>query len=1372
MTKIKDIIDIRSGYSDTVDIKNDFKMEEENRRRMTTYRPIKSHREAFEIIAESPYIKDSKRCFILSGSYGTGKSHLGLIAANYFSIPSSTKEMESFFELYAEAEEEDKEVNKKAQLLKNRRKDGKFLVCICDYINGSFESLVLRSIKEALIRENIDTDEIKSIYKQALKKIEEWSESDNTYFFNEFVNTLENKNNLWTLGKIKKELSEYNKEALNIFKDIHKKVTTADFDYSADNLVDIITGLSDSKTIRENFKGIIILFDEFDYQLRNKRFELDTFQKFGQTCLDSFTNNFPIVFVATTHKSFTSYKNVYNEADFKTVSDRVKEIPMVTNGIEDIIGAVVVPRKESEEWKQQVLPNKHVFNQLATECGNLGIFQWLSKPKLRNKIIENIYPMHPLATYALLELAKDLGSNNRSVFKFFSSIKDEKGSYSWFVKNNDIIDEKNELQLYTVDNLYSYFENTITTDNTELRNKIKDIVKNYETSLREYNRCTINPDNLTLKLEIYPKLLKLMVIFNMIDIPITFRNLKFALNFNTENEELELKNSLDTLVKYKIVFLNDQNNCYEFKKSDALDVRELIKEKMDDDSNIPDNIFEEINNVIKNSEIRKVKNFFKNNDFIESKGYNAEYLEDKRFKIEFATLKEVENKDSIKNYLKSLTEGNKKYLYEGIVIHVICETEDELRKAKNIAVANDSDRVILAIPTEEVGIFNDVFTLKVATSIDTSSFSSQDLAMLKDIISQYDERLSKSLDKYLDSKKVIYFGKDGDILSQNSNDRYSSIDKAMVKLFDKKRNIIKHEELNLSHRFKEKKDFALKEAVENIIGLSKDIEFNTQLAADKGDTRYIKNVLYQYSLIKEYAKQGDFRACQVNVDLDSYKRNFPALADMITTVKNSNADIKIMDFVDKYIYEYGLGYNSIILFFSFLLRYFKDNVMIIEDVNEVGSLKVETYDTVLDIIYNKKYRNAVIRYKEITKSQQLLVKGLFEIFNSGKNNELDSVTIDELYNIMRDWYKNLKSINKIKEIYNDKVIEEFLHDFGRIGHVNSHSFILEGIQRIFGYELDDLILDEDVKNIINKFMKTKETIEKGYYKIREKVFEEIKKLFSGEAITEDSLMDEIKLWYKGLSEIQRNPNTDLQDVNSKVIASFLAMDLSFEELFMKQLPGIYGYKLGNVEDWSQDYSDMYIQRFINGKKHMENICVVEEPYYEIVGEVVSKNISNSTNIIEIYYRNEINLNIKVKDSHRYIYLTSNGADPRKENSQRQEDLEEITYKSSENKTLKFVAKDSEGRFSNVVILNIINDNKKYEARVVEQKPIVKQIQIKEVETEAEVEQKVETKIEVTLPKDGDSLKRCFKSIIQTSIESYKVPSEELKKVLQDLLNEV
>jgi hypothetical protein len=54
---------------------------------------------------------------------------------------------------------------------------------------------------------------------------------------------------------------------------------------------------------------MLVLFDEFDYQLKGKRFDLDEFQKFGQMCAASFMNNFPVIFVATTHRSFASYRS-------------------------------------------------------------------------------------------------------------------------------------------------------------------------------------------------------------------------------------------------------------------------------------------------------------------------------------------------------------------------------------------------------------------------------------------------------------------------------------------------------------------------------------------------------------------------------------------------------------------------------------------------------------------------------------------------------------------------------------------------------------------------------------------------------------------------------------------------------------------------------------------------------------------------------------------------------------------------------------------------------------------------------------------------------------------------------------------------------
>ena len=52
MSKIKEIVKIQSSYSHQVNLKDEHKDRALNQERMTNYRPIKSHRKAFEIIAE------------------------------------------------------------------------------------------------------------------------------------------------------------------------------------------------------------------------------------------------------------------------------------------------------------------------------------------------------------------------------------------------------------------------------------------------------------------------------------------------------------------------------------------------------------------------------------------------------------------------------------------------------------------------------------------------------------------------------------------------------------------------------------------------------------------------------------------------------------------------------------------------------------------------------------------------------------------------------------------------------------------------------------------------------------------------------------------------------------------------------------------------------------------------------------------------------------------------------------------------------------------------------------------------------------------------------------------------------------------------
>ncbi len=82
MPKISDIIKLKSGYENFVELKSAFKAPQENADRMAMYRPTKTHSASFECIYRRLYQPNDKKLYLLSGSYGTGKSYLCLITAN------------------------------------------------------------------------------------------------------------------------------------------------------------------------------------------------------------------------------------------------------------------------------------------------------------------------------------------------------------------------------------------------------------------------------------------------------------------------------------------------------------------------------------------------------------------------------------------------------------------------------------------------------------------------------------------------------------------------------------------------------------------------------------------------------------------------------------------------------------------------------------------------------------------------------------------------------------------------------------------------------------------------------------------------------------------------------------------------------------------------------------------------------------------------------------------------------------------------------------------------------------------------------------------------------------------------------------------
>jgi hypothetical protein len=55
MSKISDIVKLKSGYANFVELKSAFAEAQENAERMAMYRPTRSHRHAFERIRRGGY---------------------------------------------------------------------------------------------------------------------------------------------------------------------------------------------------------------------------------------------------------------------------------------------------------------------------------------------------------------------------------------------------------------------------------------------------------------------------------------------------------------------------------------------------------------------------------------------------------------------------------------------------------------------------------------------------------------------------------------------------------------------------------------------------------------------------------------------------------------------------------------------------------------------------------------------------------------------------------------------------------------------------------------------------------------------------------------------------------------------------------------------------------------------------------------------------------------------------------------------------------------------------------------------------------------------------------------------------------------------
>ena len=1297
MSKIAEVIELYPGMSNTVNLSSEFLDVEKNRRRMEGYKPIKSHRNIFLKIAKS-FLPNQDKVHLLVGQYGTGKSHLLLMLANYFSNSLDMPELKTFFENFDLAD------NQMSRQIQNLRGEGRYLVVIPDYESlEDFSENLISAVEEAFTREEFD-EEIDSIYKESIRTIERWKKnedegSDPLKKYTPFLELLEKESSDYkTELTLKEGLNNYERAALLVFKKLYKQLIGTSFRYDATNIVNILQEIIKSKAFKDRFKGIVFLYDEFDHTLKNRRISIEVVQQFAELC----RNSNSIMFIGSLHKELSAFANEYSVEDFRTVQQRFKTIDMKKDGLEEIASAIVNVKKDSDLYKEQIAPlMPSIYNKIPN-LKQLNLFSWLPTEEIRDKIIDAVYPLHPLTMACLLELSTTIGSSNRTLFTFLGGEgidEDNSFSYKSFINSNEILDDNDLLVYYTADMLVDYFSKELDINNTNLRETIKRSVISYQSSLKEYKSNISSEDTLFDKSDkIYEQILRLMLVYEIVGIASNKTNLAFGLNLQLMDEH-KLESALNLITQQKVIFFNRTAAVYEFRRASDIDWDSYINtEKQNLVNSGSVNVAEEMMDIARDTTYSKI---------LDAKRFNSAKDTDKRLLRRFESIKNFGNDREMTdgsriNYFeyheKELIENkNWKENYDGLVIYVIVETQSDILKAKEVCKTNNSDYILVVIPEHPISVQDAFLDLKAAINLkETDDFRDApipDQARLEenyigDINKGYTKSFIDIRNKYLSGKQSTWCGSKGNIIESKPNNEQDPIFNFLNKLYHSF-NEISDEDLNRSHKaLSSAKKLILRDAIISLLESSNKICLDTNYGNDKGFIRYLKKVFYDKQLLKKIDQNGKIIVCEIEKDVNKYSKTFPAIKDMIEEINNERT-INLLNFVTKHrVAPYGLGEVSLELFFAFILKYFGDELIYKENQHQPGEVLIQSFEQIEKII-NETSILAVFEKRKFENVQKELLKELYQLFSTLPLTVDQSPRTKEVTEQIKNWYDNLPKVTKVEEFYSKGDLKKFLQLLKKDPTSDPYSFIFEELQVVVGYENNDKLNDEIKNKIIEKLLSFKKEIEEKLTFIEENILSTYLKLFNVKGSTFGNLETVINEWYNSLDNNQRDLHRESLSKNGFPLIKYLKDTSNLKSIIYNDIPASNDYGLGKVKEWNSDNTNSYSLKLEAGLKEInDSKILVSLPQYSVNNGDIKLKTDCSINI-EYENRKELVLVITTPQDAEEVWIGYDCNDPTPSGVQKKKIKDSLNLvPTKSNQTISAIAIDKQGNYSQILLINL------------------------------------------------------------------------------------
>jgi hypothetical protein len=459
--RMGELVEVQGGFKPSVQLPNDFFNQEQNRHFVENYIPTPEILDIFMSVRDSLQSNSEQRARSFVGTYGTGKSDLMLMIANYITRSADDPLLEPFFQKLRLLND-----SKAKAIYDARLEKPPFLLVLLQADTAiTFNSFVLRGLADALEENNLEDLLGNTYYQAALNQIETW-ESDYPDIIQRLSDILENDFRR-TLNQLKNELKSPRADsALGIFRPAAQKASGTPFQPTAviERPSEAFFEVAQKLVEAGEYSGIFVIADEFTHLLQklgeSSTAVVDTkgIDNLAEAAGRSGRNQ--LHFYVVSLQSFASAQGSTQEAQaaLERSGGRFLQNELRSQNTEELISASIAKLIPSERLFDNAQAQQDDLLTLAMRLWGSRATGSVDREWLQQKVVQGCFPLHPLATYCLPRLNAVLAQNERTMFRF---IWDDERGLKRFISEASAEVSNGWISLLSLNNLFAYFESTL-----------------------------------------------------------------------------------------------------------------------------------------------------------------------------------------------------------------------------------------------------------------------------------------------------------------------------------------------------------------------------------------------------------------------------------------------------------------------------------------------------------------------------------------------------------------------------------------------------------------------------------------------------------------------------------------------------------------------------------------------------------------------------------------------------------------------------------------------------------------------------------------------------------------------------------------------